>query len=170
MENEQELIYKFSLFEKQINEIQQQIELVEKGIIDLQSLNFGLDDLVNGKDKEIFASVGKGIFVKAKIISEELKVDIGNGIFVKKNIFDTKKLIEEQTKKLIDVKEDLEKQLLKLDKEITTIMNSGMEKNSLKEEDCSCENGKKCNCHEGKCDCNDCSDEVSDCEDCNCKK
>ena len=41
--NEQEILYKFSMFERQIQELQQQIEAVERGIVDLNSLNFGLD-------------------------------------------------------------------------------------------------------------------------------
>ncbi|VVB83586.1 Prefoldin subunit alpha [uncultured archaeon] len=121
-QEQQELYFKFSMFERQIREIQQQIEAVEKGIIELNSLNFGLDELVGGKDKEIFAPFGKGIFVKAKLISEELNVDIGNGNFVKKNIPDTKKLIEEQIKKLEGIKKELENNLEELGKELNKIM------------------------------------------------
>jgi prefoldin alpha subunit len=120
---QQELIYRFSMFEKQIGELQQQIESVEKGIVDLTSLNFGLNDLVGGEGKEIFAPFGKGIFVKAKLISEELNVDVGDGTLVKKSIPETKKLIEEQIKKLGDVKEELEANLNELGEELTKMMN-----------------------------------------------
>jgi prefoldin alpha subunit len=125
MENEQEqqeLLYKFSMFEKQIRELQQQIEAIERGIVDLKSLNFDLDELVGSKDREIFASIGKGLFVKAKLISEDLTVDIGGGNFVKKSIPDTKVLIEEQIEKLRQVKEELENNLQDLDKEIGAMM------------------------------------------------
>lgn len=120
--NEQELIYKFSLFERQINELQQQISAVERGIVDLDALNYGLDELVGGEGKEIFAPLGKGIFVKAKLISEELNVDIGNGNLVKKSIPKTKELIREQIIKLKQVKEELENSLDELGKEITKMM------------------------------------------------
>ncbi len=120
--NEQELIYKFSMFERQINELQQQISAVDKGIIDLNSLNFGLDELVGSTGKEIFAPMGKGIFVKTKLISEELNVDIGDGNLVKKSIPETKELIGEQIGKLNQVKEELEKNLDELSKEITKMM------------------------------------------------
>lgn len=39
-ENEQEIMYKFGMFEQQIRELQQQIEAVERGIVELNSLNF----------------------------------------------------------------------------------------------------------------------------------
>lgn len=125
---EQELLYKFSIFEHQIRELQQQIEAIEKGIIDLNSLNFGLDELVGSNGKEIFASVGKGIFVKAKLISEELNVDIGNGNFVKKSIPETKQLIEEQIKKLEGIRKELEKSLEEIGEELTKMMNDAKEK------------------------------------------
>ena len=125
---EQELLYKFSMFEQQIRELQQQIEAIEKGIIDLNSLNFGLDELVGNTGKEIFASFGKGIFVKAKLISEELNVDIGNGNFVKKSIPETKQLIEEQIKKLEGIRKELEKSLEEIEWEIRKMMNDAKEK------------------------------------------
>ncbi len=122
-QEQQELLYKFSMFEQQIRELQQQIEAIERGIVDLTSMNFGLDELVGSTGKEIFASVGKGIFVKAKLISEELNVDVGNGNFVKKSIPDTKKLIEEQIGKLEDIRKELEHNLEELGEEITRMMN-----------------------------------------------
>ena len=125
---EQELLYKFGMFEQQIRELQQQIEAIEKGILDLNSLNFGLDELVNGTGKEIFASVGKGIFVKGKLISEELNVDVGNGNFVKKSIPKTKQLIEEQIKKLERIRKELEHNLEDLGEELTRMMKETQEK------------------------------------------
>jgi len=119
---QQELMYKFSIFEQQIRELQQQIEAIEKGIIDLNSLNFGLDELVNSEGKEIFASVGKGIFVKAKMSSDELNVDVGNGNFVKKNIPETKELIGEQIRKLEGIRKELEQNLEEIGEEIKNII------------------------------------------------
>ena len=138
-ENQQELLYKFSMFERQIREIQQQIEAVERGIVDLGSLNFGLDELVGSKDKEIFAALGKGIFVKAKIASEELNVDIGSGNFIKKSIPDTKALIEEQIGKLIQVKKELENNLQEMDNEISMMMNGAQEQLHEHNHECHCE-------------------------------
>jgi prefoldin alpha subunit len=122
-QEQQELLYKFSMYERQIQELQQQIEAVGRGVVDLTSLNFGLNEIVGGIGKEIFASVGKGIFVKAKLSSEELNVDIGNGNFVKKSIPETKQLIEEQIKRLEEVKRELEHNLEQLGEEITGMMN-----------------------------------------------
>jgi len=138
-QEQQELFYKFSMFERQIQEIQQQIEAVERGIVDLNSLNFGLDELTNSTGKEIFAPFGKGIFVKAKLLSEELNVDIGGGNFVKKSIPETKELIEEQIEKLGKIKTELENNLEQLGKELTDMMNEIQNKQSESEKENSME-------------------------------
>jgi prefoldin alpha subunit len=122
-QEQQELIFKFSMYEKQIREIQQQLEAVERGIADLNSLNLGLDELIGGRGREIYAQLGKGIFVNAKLNSEDLNVDIGDGNLIKKSIPDTKKLIGEQTKKLELIKEELEQSLQDIEKELTKMMN-----------------------------------------------
>jgi prefoldin alpha subunit len=121
-QEQQELIFKFSMYERQIREIQQQLEDIERGIVDLNSLNLGLNELIGSKDKEIYAQLGKGIFVNAKMNSEDLNVDIGDGNFVKKSIPDTQKLIGEQTKKLEEIKKELEASLEDIEKELTRMM------------------------------------------------
>ncbi len=126
--NEQELLFRFSMFEQQIKQLQQQLQAVEQGIIELDSLNHGLDELINGKDKEIFAPIGRGIFVRTKLISEELNVDVGGGNLVKKSIPETKKLIEEQIGKLEQVKEGLENNSRQVEKEMEKIMNEAQQR------------------------------------------
>ena len=53
-------------------------------------ISSGLGDLKGKKGKEIFAPVGRGIFAKAKLDSEEMLVDIGNGNFLSKSIDEAK--------------------------------------------------------------------------------
>jgi len=147
-ENQQELLFKFSMYERQIRELQQQIEAVSRGIVELSSLSLGLDELIGAKDKEIYAPFGKGIFVKAKLISEELNVDIGNGNVVKKSVPETKELIKEQIQKLEQVKKELENNLEKFGEEITEMMNDAQAH----------EHSHNCNCghnHDEECGCGD---------------
>src|SRR3989344_992973 len=99
-QKQQELMYKLSLFEQQMQLIQQQIEAVEKALNETNSLNIGLEDIKDSKDKEILASIGKGIYIKGKIIDNNLIVDVGGRNFVKKNISETQNMIKEQIKKL----------------------------------------------------------------------
>ncbi|MFH1326527.1 MAG: prefoldin subunit alpha [archaeon] len=116
---QQELMFKFQMFEQQIQQLQQQLQAVEQAIVEANSLNLGLEDLKKGKDKEILASIGKGIFIKAKLTSENLIVDVGAKNFVKKSIPDTQKIITDQIKKLEAVKKELEDNLEKINTELT---------------------------------------------------
>lgn len=117
-EKQQEIFFKLSMFEQQMKALQQQLQAVEEGTLDLQTLNFGMDELKGKIGKEILAPMGRGIFVKAKLLSDDLIVDVGGKNFVGKSIEETKKLIENQMKKLDGIKEDLNEKLSSLDSEL----------------------------------------------------
>ena len=131
--NQQELIMKLGMFEQQMKQIQQQLQLVEQNTIELSSLSLGLDELKGKKDEEILAQIGRGIFVKAKLLSEDLIVDVGSKNFVNKNISDTKKLIENQLGRLNEIKESLSNSLEEINSEVTKIILNAQEDNRKKE-------------------------------------
>lgn len=152
-QNQQEMMFKLQMFEQQIQQIQKQLQAVEQGIVEMGSLNLGLDNLVGAKDKEIFAPIGRGIFAKAKLLSEELSVDIGGGNIVKKSIPETKKIIERQIGKLEDAKENLEKTLNELNSEFMKLIDSAQKKHvhshdckGCSDEDCKCDDEGNCGC------------------------
>ncbi len=116
-EPSQELMFKLQMFDQQIQQLQQQTQAVEQGIAEMTTLSSGLDELAGKKGKEIFAPIGRGIFAKAKLESEELNVDVGSGNFVQKSIPETKKIIEVQIKKLEEVKKELYDNLEKVGEE-----------------------------------------------------
>jgi len=129
MENEQELMMKLGMFEQQIQQLQQQLEMVEKTIVELGSLSLGLEELKGKKGKEILAPIGRGIFVEAKLESEELTVDIGGKNFVKKSISETRELIEEQLKKLEDAKDELNNSLEEINGQLTKVFLDAQQEN-----------------------------------------
>ena len=141
-QNQQELMFKLSMFEQQMQQLQQQLQAVEQGMIEMSTLNLGLDELVGSKDKEIFAPIGRGIFVKAKLLSEELTVDVGGKNFVKKTIPDTKKTIDEQIKKLEDVKGDLEKSMKEMNQEFMELIEEAQQ-GHVHTPDCEHEHGEE---------------------------
>ena len=116
--NQQELMFKLQMYEQQMQNIQQQIGAIEEAIIDLEKLKLGLNDLAGKTGQEILAPLGRGIFVKTELLSEEFLVDIGGGNLVKKTIPETKKVLEEQIKKLSGLKEELQEALENLHKEL----------------------------------------------------
>ncbi len=119
---QQELIFKLSMYEQQIKQLQQQLQAVEQGIAEMNTLSAGLDELVGKKDREIFAPIGRGIFAKARLESEDLNVDVGSGNLVKKSIPETKEIIAEQITKLEDVKKELENGMEKIGHEFNAMI------------------------------------------------
>ena len=103
--DEKELQIKFQMFEQQIMQLQQQLQAVDQAIMEIELLEKGLNDLIGKKDSEILSPLGKGIFAKTKLLSEELVVDVGGKNFVSKSIPETQKLIQDQLKKLKQVKQ-----------------------------------------------------------------
>jgi len=127
-EKQQELIFKLSMFEQQIQQLQRQLQAVEQGVMEMNGLSKGLGELVGSVDKEIMAPIGRGIFVRTKLLSEKLTVDIGNKTFVKKSIPEAQEMIKTQLVKLDEVKKELEKNLEKVGEEMQKIM-SGVQEN-----------------------------------------
>ncbi len=140
---------KFRVFEQQIMQIQEQLGAIEQALVDMTSISTGLDELVGKKDQEIMAVLGRGIYVKAKLVAEELTVDVGGKNFVEKSIPETKKLIDDQIEKIKEIKKSLEGELNKINEELTKTMLGAQ--------------GQGCACEEkGECD-NACAD------DCKCE-
>ena len=127
--NQQEIINQLGMIEHQMRNLREQLMAVDKGIVELGSLNIGLDDLKGSEGKEIIALLGKGIFVKTKLISENLIVDIGNKNLIKKNIPDTQELIKKQIKNLETAKEEINENLDLISKEAEKVMADFKEKN-----------------------------------------
>ncbi|MDO8528336.1 MAG: prefoldin subunit alpha [Nanoarchaeota archaeon] len=121
-QEKQELMMKLGFFEQQIRQIQQQIQAIEQGIVEMTSLNSGLEELQGKKDAEILAPIGRGIYAKAKLLSEELIVNVGSNNLVTKGISETRKLIESQIQKLEEIKVEMNNNLENLGKEIESVM------------------------------------------------
>jgi prefoldin alpha subunit len=121
-EKQQEIIYKLSIFEQQMQQIQQQLQMIEQGIIELNGLSRDIEELKGKKDGEILAPLGRGIYAKAKLLSEEFIVDIGSKNFVKKNIPETKEMIDGQVIKLKEIHEQLLDSMNELSKEAENLL------------------------------------------------
>ena len=117
--SQQEILFKLSMFEQQIQQLQQQLQAVEEGIVDMSSLSLGLDEIQNSIGKEILAPLGRGIFLETKLLSDKLTVDVGGKNLVKKSVPETKAIIEEQLERLSEVREDLNEKIEDINEELT---------------------------------------------------
>ena len=128
--NQQEIIFKLSMFEQQMQQLQQQIQAVEQSIVELQGLSEGLNEFKNSEGKEVMAQIGRGIFITSKIISKDLLVDIGGQNFVNKTIPETQELINEQIGKLKEARTSLNNSIEEVSHEAEKLVGDiRMEKN-----------------------------------------
>ena len=110
-EEKKEYLIKLNLLQQQAEKIGQENENVTKQVIELQELKENLQDFLASKGKDSLISLGKGIYTKAELKEKELYVNIGANIVVKKRVPETVELIDEQIKKLEEVKESFGKEL-----------------------------------------------------------
>ena len=81
-----------------------------------------MDEIKGSVGKEILGQLGRGIFVKANITSEDLIVDVGNKNFVKKSVADTKKIIKEQIGKLHQIEKELKDKVEEINEEVAELV------------------------------------------------
>lgn len=135
IKTQQELNQKFQEYEQQIRQLQQQLQSVEQALKDMNNIDIGLQELKGREGNEILAPVGKGIYAKAKLLSEELTVDIGGKNYIKKSIPDTRRIMQEQIDKLKQVQKELNDNLEEINNELTqTFMNYQKQAQEQKQE------------------------------------
>lgn len=147
--DEKELSYRFQVFEQQINYIQEQLNFIDQALVDMINLKQGLEEIKSKKEKEILSPLGRGVFVKSKIISDDIIVEIGNKNLVTKTIPETKELIEEQIKRIEENKEKLEEELKKIEEEMKILFLES-QKGHIHNHECKCghEHGENCECED----------------------
>lgn len=121
-QKQQEMMQKLQMYDQHMQQLKKQFQAVEQGIKEVTQISSGLEELKGSEGKEILAPIGRGIYAKVKLISEDLIVDIGEGNMIKKSIDDTKNIISEQVEKLEDVKKDLNSNMGQIQQELQKML------------------------------------------------
>ena len=131
----QEQLIQLQAIEQETQQLEQQLQLVEQSIIEMQSLISSLDEIEKTDKKEIFANIGRGIYIPAEIKDKTLSVEVGNKIFVKKSIPETKEIIEDQVQKLGSAREQISDRIEDLRQEVNQLIKSEKSDEKKKEEE-----------------------------------
>jgi len=107
----QELLLQASLLEKESQQIQQNLQLIDREVIELEQLTANLKNLAETKQKEILSGIGKGLYLKTNLLEKDLFVQVGSGIIVKKTPQEASKILESQIKALIEARTQILSQL-----------------------------------------------------------
>lgn len=104
----QQKYMEFQLLERQMKQVQAQIEQLESQLGELVYLEQSLEEIKHVKDgKEIFVPMGAGIFLQAALKNhQDVLVNVGSGIVVKKTVDQARELLEKQVRELRAVEEE----------------------------------------------------------------
>ena len=109
---EQELIIQANFLEQQARELEGNLQIIDNQISELGQFLKDLDFLMNIKNEEILASVGKGVYIKAGMKKiERLFVEVGAGVVVQKSPKDTIEVIKNQIPRLKEARFQINAQL-----------------------------------------------------------
>lgn len=107
MGNEEELLYRATLLKQESEETEKALNFVNEQINELENFKESLKFLEKNKEEEILASLGKGVYVKAKKENERLFVNVGADVIIRKTPQETVIVIEEQIKRFSEAKMQL---------------------------------------------------------------
>ena len=99
-----QLLMDLELAGRKAKENEEKLEVVDKQLSELEAFNVYLKEISESEEKEILASVGKGVYLRADMRKDKLLVDVGSGVLVKKDSEETKTILKDQTQKLHEMK------------------------------------------------------------------
>ena len=108
---DEQLIYQAIEMQKLSEETESQLSFVNEQIEELKVFKKNLEDLSKNESEEILAPLGRGVFVKSKIVDTRLFVEAGAGVVVRKTPQESSKIIEEQIQKFSQARVHLLEQL-----------------------------------------------------------
>lgn len=114
MENQEpneELMFRASLIERHLQELSEKFEYLSQQLSELEEFKNNLKFLKDAEAKEIFATLGRGVYVKSKSDSKDLFVNVGAGVIVKKTPEETAEIIGKQIKNFHEAKAEIMTQI-----------------------------------------------------------
>ena len=117
-----EIIAKLEEAHYKSNEIEEKTGFVEQEINEMEKFEKAVSEIESSKENEILASIGKGVFIKSEIKERKLFIDVGKGIFVRKDISEAKEIVENQIKRLVEMKKELDNQSFLIENEMRRLI------------------------------------------------
>ncbi len=116
-------ILELNMMNNKLQEMEQQLQIIEKQIQEFQLTSIALQDLETTRlDNEVLSPIGQNIFVKSKLLdNNEVFVDIGSKIFAKKSIPEAQEIINKKFEDFVSVREKIVDQAQMLAQEMMGI-------------------------------------------------
>jgi prefoldin alpha subunit len=114
-----------NMFGSKLQEIEQQLQIIDKHITELQLTTLALKELeTTEQNTEMLAPIGQNIFVKAKIQeTQKVMVDLGSKIFAEKSLEEAQGILNEKIDEFSTIKEKISEEAQKILNTINQIEN-----------------------------------------------
>jgi prefoldin alpha subunit len=91
-----EILVNLKYLESQIAAVQGQLQVLERGLIEIGTTKISLDSIKDlKKDVSSFYPLGSGMFAKGTLMKQDrLLVDVGAGAIIEKDITDAEKILQ----------------------------------------------------------------------------
>jgi len=101
---DQNTIMQATQIQQQHEQLTQHLTIVNQQIDELGTFSKQLTSLKDSKDKELLSTVGKGIYMKTKVLEEKFFVEVGANTIVRKTPEQTQETIKGQLRRLLEIK------------------------------------------------------------------
>jgi len=150
----QEYLMRMQVIEEEARQIEMQIEMIDQQTMELIQISKSLEQLwLKEETPEFLANLGKGIFIKTKVLEKEVFVSIGRGVVVKKTPKEAVEIITTQLRRASETKSEFMLRINELQGEMQKLVEEA-EKTDIKKEhhkkECDCGDDCKCEEHEDK--------------------
>jgi prefoldin alpha subunit len=122
MEMNQALFERAQLAYQQAQAHEERLNFLNQQIGELETFNESLKQIEHNTEGQFMTSLGKGVFVKTKRLDSDFLVDVGANVMVKKELGDIQGTLEEQVKRLTELREEVKDDLNELQQELAEMM------------------------------------------------
>ena len=101
-----------NLFGSKLQEIEQQLQIIDKHISELQLTSLALQELEEIKEGiETLAPIGQNIFVKTNIKeTKKIMMDLGSKVFAEKTLLEAQDVLDKRIEEFSQIKEKISEQ------------------------------------------------------------
>lgn len=116
-------IFELNIMNAKLQEMEQQLQIIEKQINEFQMTSLALEDLETTEvNNELLSPIGQNIFVKSKLLdNKEVIIDLGSKVFAKKSIEEALEIVNKKFKDFVSIREKIAEQAQMLAQEMMTI-------------------------------------------------
>lgn len=121
--DKQKGLLQLQVLEQEANHYGEQLRLIGQQINEMGILKNDVKKIEINQNQELFAGIGKGIYIKGKLVKSDLLIEVGSNVFVPKTAKEVENIIEEQIKKLKEAEKEIGVKIESINRQLTGIIN-----------------------------------------------